>query len=85
MNFCLLTVVLTHKFLAARLQRNIPTQHVAHDVFDSMNRTAQDAGREHWTMEPWQHFVALDEEYTKQVDLPHAQRWPWMTPKAHIY
>lgn len=33
-------------------------------------------------MEPWQHFVALDEDYAKQVDLPHAQRWPWDDSKG---
>ncbi|PSR82550.1 hypothetical protein BD289DRAFT_12716 [Coniella lustricola] len=66
----------------ANLKRNIPTENVAHDAFDSINRTTQDAAWNDWTMEPWQSFVALDEDYVIDVDLPHAQRWPWDKTKG---
>ncbi|KAF3767960.1 hypothetical protein M406DRAFT_321792 [Cryphonectria parasitica EP155] len=61
----------------AGLVRNVPTKITHHIAFDSTNRTEQDAAWDDKDLEPWTHFVALDEDYTIDLDLPHAQRWPW--------
>ncbi len=33
-------------------------------------------------MEPWNGFLALDEDYVIAQDLPHSQRWPWDLSKG---
>ena len=62
---------------AAHLRRNVPTEILAHSNFDSLNRTVQDAAWDAPEIEPWNNFVALDEDYTIAMGLPHSQRWPW--------
>lgn len=47
-----------------------------------MNRTVQDAAWGHVDVEPWNGFVALDEDYTIAEGLPHSQRWPWDSSKG---
>lgn len=68
--------------MPAQLRRNIPTEILAHSNFDSMNRTIQDAAWNGPEIEPWRNFVALDEDYTVEVGLPHSQRWPWDQSKG---
>lgn len=63
--------------MAAHLRRNVPTEIVAHSDFDSTNRTVQDSAWDAPELEPWNNFVALDEDYTIEMGLPHSQRWPW--------
>lgn len=33
-------------------------------------------------MEPWNGFLALDEDYAIAQGLPHSQRWPWDLSKG---
>ncbi|KAI0158123.1 hypothetical protein GGR57DRAFT_459082 [Xylariaceae sp. FL1272] len=61
----------------AGLRRNIPTEILSSSNFDSMNRTVQDTAWNNVDMEPWNGFLALDEHYAIDRDLPHSQRWPW--------
>ncbi|KUI67587.1 hypothetical protein VM1G_02812 [Cytospora mali] len=69
--------LLNHALVAAHLRRDVPTEIVAHSNFDSTNRTVQDAAWDAPELEPWNNFVALDEDYTIKMGLPHSQRWPW--------
>lgn len=66
----------------AGLRRNVPTEVKSHSDFDSLNRTVQDAAWDHVDIEPWNGFVALDEDYTVAQGLPHSQRWPWDLSKG---
>lgn len=66
----------------AQLRRNVSTEILAHSDFDSTNRTIQDAAWGAPELEPWNNFVALDEDYTIAVGLPHSQRWPWDSSKG---
>ncbi|OTB14039.1 hypothetical protein K445DRAFT_13397 [Daldinia sp. EC12] len=58
----------------AGLRRNIPTEILSSSNFDSLNRTVQDAAWSDPDMEPWNGFLALDEEYYIAQGLPHSQR-----------
>ncbi|KAI1412057.1 hypothetical protein F5Y13DRAFT_200392 [Hypoxylon sp. FL1857] len=66
----------------AALRRNIPTEILSGSNFDSMNRTVQGAAWGHVDMEPWNGFIALDEDYVMAQGLPHSQRWPWDLSKG---
>ncbi|KAI0909851.1 hypothetical protein F4823DRAFT_409580 [Ustulina deusta] len=66
----------------AGLRRNIPTEILSKSDFDNMNRTIQEAAWSHVDMEPWNGFLALDEDYVIAQDLPHSQRWPWDLSKG---
>ncbi|OTA55903.1 hypothetical protein K449DRAFT_452416 [Hypoxylon sp. EC38] len=66
----------------AGLSRNVPTEILSGSNFDSMNRTIQDAAWNHVDIEPWNGFVALDENYALSQGLPHSQRWPWDLSKG---
>ncbi|KAI1813601.1 hypothetical protein GGS20DRAFT_472733 [Poronia punctata] len=66
----------------AGLTRNIPTEILAHTDYDSVNRTIQDAAWGQVEVEPWNGFVALEEEYAMTKNLPHSQRWPWDLSKG---
>ncbi|KAI0391213.1 hypothetical protein F5Y17DRAFT_441631 [Xylariaceae sp. FL0594] len=66
----------------AGLRREVPTEILAHTDYDSVNRTIQDAAWGHVDVEPWNGFVALDEDYAMGVGLPHSQRWPWDLSKG---
>ncbi|KAI2617255.1 hypothetical protein GGS26DRAFT_413406 [Hypomontagnella submonticulosa] len=75
----LLLVVIT---LLTSLRRNKPTEILSSSDFDSTNRTVQNAAWSHVDVEPWNGFVALDEDYTIAQGLPHSQRWPWDLSKG---
>lgn len=66
----------------AHLRRNIPTEILANDDYDSLNRTVQDAAWNDRDIEPWNGFLALDEDYAIAQGLPHSQRWPWDLSKG---
>ncbi|KAI1292917.1 hypothetical protein F5Y03DRAFT_402730 [Xylaria venustula] len=66
----------------AGLRRNVPTEILSSSDFDSLNRTVQDAAWGHVDIEPWNGFIALDEDYTIAQELPHSQRWPWDSNKG---
>ncbi|KAI0006528.1 hypothetical protein F4779DRAFT_632940 [Xylariaceae sp. FL0662B] len=64
------------------LRRDIPIEILSGSNFDSPNRTIQDAAWGHVDVEPWNGFVALDENYAIAQGLPHSQRWPWDLSKG---
>ncbi|KAI4599346.1 hypothetical protein KJ359_001787 [Pestalotiopsis sp. 9143b] len=66
----------------AGLRRDVLTEVNAPNDFDSVNRTIQDAAWEHVDLEPWNGFLALDEDYAMAQGLPHSQRWPWDSSKG---
>ena len=67
---------------AAHLRRNVENEIVAHSNYDSLNRTIQDEAWNHPDLEPWNLFLALDDDYAALEGLPHSQRWPWNPHKG---
>lgn len=47
------------------------------DDFQSVDHAVQDAAWDGGDFDPWDAVVALDEDLSIQLGLPHSQRWPW--------
>jgi hypothetical protein len=81
-NYYLMFLLEKINLYLAGLHRDINTEILSSSDFDSMNRTVQDAAWDRVDIEPWNGFVALDEDYTIMQGLPHSQRWPWDLSKG---
>ncbi|KAI1260707.1 hypothetical protein F5Y18DRAFT_244934 [Xylariaceae sp. FL1019] len=66
----------------AGLRWDKATEILADSDYSSINRTVQDAAWSDVDLEPWNGFLALDEDYTIAQGLPHSQRWPWDSLKG---
>lgn len=55
---------------------------VRNTIYDSTDRAVQDAAWGADALKPENGFIALDDEYSESVGLPHSQRWPWSDKKG---
>ncbi|KAK5997696.1 hypothetical protein PT974_00051 [Cladobotryum mycophilum] len=66
----------------ARLARDVPFVRGRNSTYDHPDRTVEDAAWEADIVQPYNGFVALDDNYVKSVGLPHSMRSPWDEDKG---
>lgn len=69
-------------FAVAHLSRDVPLVRARSSMYDSTDRHVQDVAWGSDLMKPENGFVALDDDYTESIGLPHAQRSPWYKHKG---